>query len=402
MSQRLPLAFILITVMLDTIGLGLIIPVMPDLIREIDGGGLAVAAVWGGVLTTVFAVMQFLFAPIMGSLSDRYGRRPILLATLFVISIDYLVMALAGTIWLLFVGRVVAGVMAATQSTATAYIADISKPEEKAARFGLIGAAFGIGFVLGPLIGGLVAQFGTRAPFYVAAVLSAANFVFGYFVIRETVTDSTRRAFSWARSNPFGAFQQVNALPGMGRLIAVFFFYQVAFWVYPSVWAYFTQARFGWSPEMIGLSLASFGVAIALVQGGLIRLILRWFGNRGTVLFGLCFNFCAFLALALVTNSTLALILTPLTALGAVVTPALQGIMSRAVADNAQGELQGVLTSANALSMILSPISMTTVFFIFTNDDAPVFMPGAPFVLSMALMALCFVICLGRPAARVA
>lgn len=402
MSQRLPLAFILITVMLDTIGLGLIIPVMPDLIREVDGGGLAIAAVWGGVLTTVFAVMQFLFAPIMGSLSDRYGRRPILLATLFVISIDYLVMALAGTIWLLFVGRVVAGVMAATQSTATAYIADISKPEEKAARFGLIGAAFGIGFVLGPLIGGLVAQFGTRAPFYVAAVLSAANFVFGYFVIRETVTASTRRAFSWARSNPFGAFQQVNALPGLGRLIAVFFFYQVAFWVYPSVWAYFTQARFGWSPEMIGLSLASFGVAIALVQGGLIRLILRWFGDRGTVLFGLCFNFCAFLALALVTNSTLALILTPLTALGAVVTPALQGIMSRAVADNAQGELQGVLTSANALSMILSPISMTTVFFIFTNDDAPVFMPGAPFVLSMALMALCFVIYLGRPAARVA
>ncbi|MEL6642924.1 MAG: TCR/Tet family MFS transporter [Pseudomonadota bacterium] len=399
-SDRLPLAFILITVMLDTVGIGLIIPVMPDLIREVDGGTLAEAAVWGGVLTTVFAVMQFLCAPLMGSLSDRFGRRPILLATLLIMALDYLVMAVAGALWLLFIGRVVGGIVAATQATATAYIADISQPDQKAARFGLIGAAFGVGFVLGPLLGGLLAEFGTRAPFYAAACLAAANMVFGYFVLPETVTDATRRAFSWARSNPFGAFQQVNALPGLGRLIVVFFVYQVAFWVYPSVWAYFGQARFGWSPGMIGLSLASFGVSIAIVQGGLIRLMLRWFGDRGTVLFGLCFNFCAFLALAFVTNSTLALILTPLTALGAVVTPALQGIMSRAVANNAQGELQGVLTSAQALSMIVSPIAMTSVFYAFTNPDAPVFMPGAPFLLSMSLMVVCLVVYRLRPLAR--
>ena len=389
MSQRLPLAFILITVMLDTIGLGLIIPVMPDLIREVDGGGLAVAAVWGGVLTTVFAVMQFLFAPIMGSLSDRYGRRPILLATLFVISIDYLVMALAGTIWLLFVGRVVAGVMAATQSTATAYIADISKPEEKAARFGLIGAAFGIGFVLGPLIGGLVAQFGTRAPFYVAAVLSAANFVFGYFVIRETVTDSTRRAFSWARANPFGAFQQVNALPGLGRLIAVFFFYQVAFWVYPSVWAYYTAERFDWSPGMIGFSLFLFGISLAAVQGGLIRPMLRVLGERGAVVYGHLADIAVFIIIGFVWSGTALLILTPLAALPAVITPALQGIMSKAGDDNQQGELQGALTSVSALAMIISPMLMTYVFYSFTGPEAPVYMPGASFYLSAVLMAVC-------------
>ncbi|MEL6516842.1 MAG: TCR/Tet family MFS transporter [Pseudomonadota bacterium] len=402
MSQRPALTFILINVMLDSIGIGLIIPVMPDLIREVDGGSLAEAAVWGGLLMTVFAVMQFLCAPMMGSLSDRFGRRPILLATLLIMSLDYLVMAVAGTLWLLFAGRIVGGVMAATQSTATAFIADISKPEEKSARFGLIGAAFGVGFVLGPFIGGILAEFGTRAPFYAAAALAALNCAFGYFVLPETVTEATRRAFSWSRSNPLGAFKQVNKLPGLGRLIAVFFLYQVAFWVYPTIWAYFTQARFGWSPQMIGISLASFGIAIAVVQGGLIRVILRHLGDRGTVMFGLTFNFFAFLALAFVTNSTLALILTPLTALGAVVTPALQGIMSRTVADDAQGELQGVLTSAMALSMIFSPLAMTTVFFAFTNAEAPVFMPGAPFLVSMLLMVVCLVVYRSRPRVGIA
>lgn len=392
----LALSFILITLMIDSIGIGLILPVMPDLIEELTGGTLADAAVWGGLLTTVFAVMQFLFGPFVGALSDRFGRRPVLLATLGIMALDYLVMALAAYLWLLMIGRIVAGFTASTQSTATAYVADISTPEEKAARFGLIGAAFGIGFVLGPLLGGLLAEFGTRAPFYAAAFLAGANTVFGYFVLPETVNDRIRRKFEWRRANPFGALSQINKLPGVGRMVLIFFLYQVAFWVYPSVWAYFTQARFGWGPGMIGISLASFGIAMAAVQGGLIRIILRVLGNRGTVLYGIVFNACAFAALALVSSGTLALILTPLTALGAVVTPALQGAMSRRVADDAQGELQGVLASANALAMIISPFVVTQVFALATRDGTGLFLPGAPFLVSMALMFLCLVIAVPR------
>ena len=399
MRDRLPLIFILITVMIDSMGLGLILPVMPDLIREIDGGTLAEAAIWGGILTTSFAVMQFLFGPTLGSLSDRYGRRPVLLLTLFVLTLDYLVMALAGTLWLLLAGRIVGGITAATQSTATAFIADISQPHEKAARFGLIGAAFGMGFVLGPLVGGLLAEFGTRAPFYAAAALAAANLAFGYFVLPETVTDAIRRPFDWRRANPLGALSAVGRLPGIKPLLAVFFLYQVAFWVYPSVWAYFTRARFGWEPGMVGLSLALFGIAIALVQGGLIRVALARLGESGTVIYGLCFNFAAFLAVAFVTDGTAALILTPLLALGAVVTPALQGMMSQTVADNAQGELQGVLTSANAVAMILSPVLMTQVFAAFTAEGATLHFPGAPFLVSMGLMLACLAIYLSRPVA---
>jgi len=389
MKDRLPLTFILITMMLDAIGIGLILPVLPSLIQDVDGGTLADAAIWGGILSFAYAVMQFLCGPTIGALSDRFGRRPILLVSLAAMVGYYVVMALAASIWLLLAGRVVGGVTAATQATAGAFIADISTREQRAARFGLIGAAFGIGFVLGPLIGGLLAQYGTRAPFWAAAGLTAANLAFGALVLPETVTDKTRRAFAWGRANPFGAFRQLGKLPGVRRLVVVFFLYQVAFNVYPAIWAFYTEARFGWSPGMIGASLASFGIAMALVQGVAIRLVLQWLGDRGTVIYGLCFNFFAFMALALVTDGTTALILTPITALGAVVTPALQGIMSRAVADNAQGELQGVLSSASALAMIVSPVVMTQVFALFTSPAAPVFLPGAPFLVSMVLMVAC-------------
>jgi len=398
MPRTLPIIFILITMVIDSMGIGLILPVMPDLIREVSGGDLAHAAIWGGVLTTAFAVMQFLFGPIVGNLSDHFGRRLILLTALFVMVMDYLVMALAGTMWLLLVGRLVGGITAATQSTAAAYMADISKPEEKAANFGLISAAFGVGFVIGPLLGGLLAEFGTRAPFYAAAALAAANFTFGYFILPETVTDRIRRTFNWQRANPFGAFRQVSALPGVSRLLTLFFLYQVAFFVYPAIWAYFARAQFGWSPGMIGLSLALFGVSMALVQGLLIRIILRRLGEAHTVLYGLCFSMLTFLLLSLVTNGTLALILTPLSALGAVVTPALQGMMSRTVADDAQGELQGVLTSVGAVSMILSPLLMTQTFAFFTAETTPIFLPGAPFLVSMLLIIVGTLVFLARPA----
>lgn len=394
--MRLPLIFILITVMLDAMGIGLIVPVMPDLIQEVGGGTLAEAALWGGVLSTSFAVMQFLFGPIVGNLSDRFGRRRVLLVSLVVMSLDYIVMAVAGSIWLLLAGRLVGGITAATGATANAYVADISAPGEKAANFGLIGAAFGAGFVLGPLIGGLLGELGTRAPFYAAAGLSALNAVFGWLVLTETVTDRNRRAFEWRRANPFGAFRHLARLPGLAPLLVVFFLYQLAFYVYPAVWSYFTTERFGWGPQMIGVSLGLFGVMLAIVQGGLIRMILRRWGERLTVIYGHIFDLAAFGAIAFVTSGTLMLILTPLAALGAVITPALQGIMSRMADDDAQGELQGVLTSVNALATILAPLLMTGVFAAFTGPDAPVYLPGAPFLVSFVLIAVGLTVFLRR------
>ena len=388
-SVRNPLIFIVITLTIDAMGIGLILPVMPDLLREIDGGTVGQAALWGGVLATLFAVMQFLFGPTIGSLSDRFGRRPVLLVSLFILAVDYYVMALAGTIWLLLIARGVGGITSATMSTATAYISDISEPHEKAARFGLVGAAFGIGFVLGPILGGLLSEFGTRAPFYAAGTLALLNLIFGYLVLPETVTDSIRRPFKWRRANPFGAFAHVGRIPGTARLLILFFLYEFAFYVYPAIWAYFTALRFGWDPVMIGVSLGSFGIAMAVVQGGLIRLILKLLGERMTVLYGFVFNGFAFFLLAVVANPTLALVLTPQTPLGAVVTPALQSMIAQKAGPDAQGEMQGVVSSVKSLAVIFSPMVMTSVFYAFTETDALVFLPGAPFVLSMVLMVVC-------------
>ncbi len=386
--HRPALIFILITVMLDAMGIGLIMPVMPDLIVEVQGGSLANAALWGGILSTVFAIMQFLFGPLIGNLSDRFGRRPVLLISLVVMTVDYLVMAVAGSMALLLVGRVVGGIATATSGTASAYVADISAPKDKAANFGLIGAAFGIGFVLGPLIGGLLGGYGTRAPFYAAAALSALNAVFGYVVLRETVTDRIRRPFYWRRANPLGALRHLGKLPGIRPLLVMYFLYQVAFHVYPSVWSFFTQERFGWGPGTIGLSLALFGIMMALVQGVLIRFVLRWLGERNTVVYGHVFDVFAFAALAFVTSGALALVLTPLAALGAVITPALQAMMSKMVGDDQQGELQGILTSIYALAMVVSPLMMTSVFAAFTREGTAYYLPGAPFLLSIVLILI--------------
>ena len=386
--HRPALIFILITVMLDAMGIGLIMPVMPDLIVEVQGGSLANAALWGGILSTVFAIMQFLFGPLIGNLSDRFGRRPVLLISLVVMTVDYLVMAVAGSMALLLVGRVVGGIATATSGTASAYVADISAPKDKAANFGLIGAAFGIGFVLGPLIGGLLGGYGTRAPFYAAAALSALNAVFGYVVLRETVTDRIRRPFYWRRANPLGALRHLGKLPGIRPLLVMYFLYQVAFHVYPSVWSFFTQERFGWGPGTIGLSLALFGIMMALVQGVLIRFVLRWLGDRNTVVYGHVFDVFAFAALAFVTSGALALVLTPLAALGAVITPALQAMMSKMVGDDQQGELQGILTSIYALAMVVSPLMMTSVFAAFTREGTAYYLPGAPFLLSIVLILI--------------
>lgn len=394
-QRKRAFTFILITLTLDAMGIGLILPVMPDLIGEVNGGTIGTAAIWGGILATTFAVMQFIFGPILGSLSDRFGRRPVLLISLLVMTVDYLVMAVAGTIWLLFLTRVIGGITAATQSTAAAFIADISKPEEKSANFGLIGAAFGMGFVLGPVIGGLLGEFGTRAPFYAAAFLGAVNLIFGYYVLPETVTDRIRRPFSLRRANPFGAFKALSTLDGVRRLIFLVFLYEFAFIVYPATWAYFGKEAFGWSPGMVGASLALFGVGIAIVQGVLIRPALKRFGERGTIIYGITFNFTAFVILTMVSSGWVALAFIPLTALGAVVTPALQGLMSQRAGDDQQGELQGVIASAKSMAMIFSPLVMTQLFWVYTND-AGAYFPGAAFALSAAIMILCMVVFLNR------
>jgi DHA1 family tetracycline resistance protein-like MFS transporter len=388
MRARLPFVFILITLLLNSIGFGLILPVMPALIVEVTGRPIADAALWGGVLTTAYAVMQFLCGPLIGGLSDRYGRRPVLLVSLAVMAADYAVMALAGSVWLLLAGRIVGGAVAATQATGAAYIADLSPPERKAANFGLIGAAFGVGFVLGPALGGLLAEYGSRAPFWAAAVLSAANLVFGMLVLPETVTDRIRRPFVLARANPFAAFAALGRLTGLRAPLAVFFLYEFAQVVYPATWAYFTTARFGWSPSMIGASLAVFGLAFAVMQGGVIRLFLARLGDWGTIWFGLGANVAIFGFLAFVSSGPLLLAMTPLCALGACVMPPLQALMSRATPDSRQGELQGLLSSLRAMAWIVGPFVMTGAFFAFTAPGAMVHLPGAAFLVSGAIMVL--------------
>jgi len=398
--MRPAVLFIMLTIMIDAMGIGLMMPVMPDLIKEVDGGTLAEAAIWGGILTTIFAVMQFICGPVVGGLSDRYGRRPVLLISLTVMALDYVVMALAGSIWLLLVGRIVGGITAATQSTAAAYMADVSKPENRAANFGLIGAAFGAGFVLGPLIGGVLAEYGTRAPFWAAAVLVAGNTLLGWFVLRESLPTDRRRRFQLSRANPLGALKALGKLPGVRQLLLVYFLYNFAFAAYPSVWSYYGQERFGWTPAMIGFSLALFGTMMALVQGGVIRIALNRLGERGTVLVGHLFSIAAYLSLALVSSGTIALLLTPLAAFAGLISPALQGIMSQRVADDAQGELQGALTSTVSLAMIISPLIMTTTFARFTGVNAPLYLPGAPFMLAMGLAVLGLVLFVLRPRRR--
>ena len=390
--MRPAVIFIILTVMIDAMGIGLIIPVMPDLIAQVQSADLSRAALWGGVLATTFAVMQFLFSPLVGSLSDRFGRRPVLLTSLSVMALDYVLMALAGSIWLLLLGRVIGGISAATGATASAYMADITRPEKRAAAFGMIGAGFGAGFVLGPVAGGFLAEFGTRAPFWAAAVLAAGNVIFGWIVLRETVNTRSAAPLSWRRANPLGALRALGDLPGVSRLLLVYFLYHLAFAVYPSVWSYFGKAQFGWSPAMIGGSLALFGAAMAVVQGGLIRPVLHRFAERGTVLIGFACSITTFGLIATVTWGSAILILTPLAALAGVIPPALQALMSARVTPERQGALQGLLTSASALAMVVAPLVMTSVFAAFTSASTPVYFAGAPFVLSMILSVVALVL----------
>jgi len=385
MRERLPVLFILITLTLDAIGFGLIMPVMPDLLREVTGGDIAQAALWAGALTGGFAAMQFLFGPVIGNLSDRFGRKPVLLLSLAVLAADYVILALAGSIWLVFLARLLTGAASSTFGTAAAYLADISTPEQKAQRFGLIGAAFGLGFILGPAIGGVLAEFGTRAPFWAAAALAAANMIFGALVMRETLTREKRRPFQLRRANPFGAFRHIGRMPGVGPYLGAYFVHEFAFAVYPITWAYFAIARFDWSPGQVGLSLALFGLGFAVVQGGLIRPTIAWLGRMRTMVLGTFSATVALVGLTVVSDPVLVLLLIPLSSFGGLVIPALRAELSDRVSESQQGELQGAMGSLRAVGMMSAPFVFTSAFALFTGPDAPVFLPGVAFGIAALL-----------------
>lgn len=386
MRSRLPLIFILTTVGLDAMGIGLIMPVMPGLIREVQQVSLSDAAIWGGILAAVFAVMQFVFSPILGNLSDRFGRRPVLLMSMGALAVDYVIMALAGSMFWLLAGRILGGITSATHGTANAYMADISSPDERAGRFGLISAAFGVGFVLGPMLGGLLGGLDPRAPFWAAAVLAAANFTLGMAVLPESLPKWKRRAFDWRRANPLGGLMQIGRLPGLGWMLSMLFFYSVSGYVYPVIWAYFTQAAFGWGEALVGASLTLYGVAMVVVQAWLIRLVIPRIGEVRAILWSMMLDCVMLLGIALAPWGWLILVFTPIAALGSIATPAIAGYMSRKAGDDQQGELQGVMGSVNALASVVAPLAMTQVFFHFTRDGAPVQFPGAPFILALLLM----------------
>ena len=390
MQSRAPFVFIVLTVALDAMGIGLVLPVMPKLLTSLGVETVSEAALWGGLLAFTYAVMQFLCGPLLGNLSDRYGRRPVLIASLTVMGLANLVIAAAGHMLVVFAARFVNGISAATHATASAYLADISEKGQRAANFGLVGAAFGIGFIAGPALGGFLGEFGARAPFIVAGALSLANALFGFLVVPESLKSENRRAFELGRANPFRALMRAWAMPAIGGLLVVDFIYVIANFVYPAVWAYFTIERFAWSEAMVGASLAAFGALSAVVQGWVIRWLIPRLGERNTAVFGLWMMILSLAILAVIENGVWVFVFMPLTALAIVVGPALQGMMADRVPDDEQGELQGVLSSVAAVGVILSPLLMTGVFRFFTSAAAPLYLPGAPFIVAglMAVLAL--------------
>jgi len=378
--------FIFITLLVDTMGWGLIIPALPDLIVELKHVKINEASTYGSWLLFAYAFTQFLFSPILGNLSDKYGRRPIILISLFGFGIDYLFQAIAPTFGWLFLGRIIAGITGASFTTASAYIADISTPENRAKNFGVVGAAFGLGFIIGPAIGGLLGSLGTRAPFYAAAILCLLNWIYGYFVLPESLKKEHRRPFEWKRANPSGSLRQLQKYPAIGGLAFSFFLIYLASNAVQSNWNYFTKYRFEWSDKMVGYSLALVGVLVASVQVGLIRVINPILGNQRSIYIGLCMYSLGLFLFAFATKSWMMFAFLVPYCLGGIAGPALQSTIAGHVPPNEQGELQGGLTSIMSLTAIIGPLLMNNLFYFFTKDNAPVHFPGAPFLLGGVLM----------------
>lgn len=387
-KKQAALGFIFVTLFIDITGLGIIIPVLPKLIENLIHGNLSDASRYAGLLTLAYAVMQFLFAPVLGNLSDKYGRRPVLLGSLTGFGIDYLFLAFAPSIGWLFVGRAIAGITGASYTTASAYIADISTPEKRAQNFGMIGIAFGLGFIIGPVIGGILGKYSTQLPFIAAAGLALLNALYGFFVLPESLDKEHRRPFELRRANPIGSLKQLNKYPAVLGLAASLFLIYFAAQSVQSVWTFYTMSKFGWNEAWVGYSLGFVGLTIAAVQGGLIRIAIPKLGQERSIVIGLSFYAIGLLLFAVATKGWMMFAFMIPYALGGIAGPALQGVMTEQVPKNEQGELQGALTSLASLSSIFGPWIMTYLFYKFTKTGALLHFPGAPFLLGSVLMLL--------------
>jgi DHA1 family tetracycline resistance protein-like MFS transporter len=401
-NKSAAIGFIFITLLVDITGWGLIIPVMPGLIEELTGGSVSDAARYSGWMGFAYAGVQFICAPFLGGLSDKYGRRPVLLFSLFGFGVDYVLLIFAPNITWLFIGRIIAGITGASITTASAYIADISTPATRAQNFGMIGAAFGIGFILGPMLGGLLGQFGSRVPFMVAAALCLLNWLYGYFVLPESLPPDKRRAFDIKRANPVGTLLQLRKYPVLLPLISCMVFLYLAGHAVQSNWAFFGKERFKWDERMIGISLGAVGLLAGLVQGGLVRIINPKLGNEKSVYLGIMMYTLGLLLFALASQTWMMFLFLIPYALGGIAGPALQALMAGMVSANAQGELQGALTSTSAATSIVGPPLMTNTFAFFTGRSAPFYFPGAPFALGALFMLIALALswrALHKPAA---
>ncbi|MDP4679962.1 MAG: TCR/Tet family MFS transporter [Cyclobacteriaceae bacterium] len=398
-KPKAALGFIFITLLIDVIGFGVIIPVVPALIMELINGEVSDASLYGGVLTFSYAIMQFIFSPILGGLSDKYVRRPVILISLFGFAMDYLLVAWAPTLVWLFVARIISGICGASMTTASAYIADISEPEKRAQNFGLIGVAFGLGFIIGPIIGGFLGEYGSRIPFLAAAGLAFINWIYGFFILPESLAKENRREFSWKRANPLGSLFQLKKYPIILGLIASLFFVHFAAHSTQSIWTYYTIFKFDWNPKMIGMSLGFVGLMVALVQGVLIRKIIPIIGEQNSIYTGLSLYLIGFLLFAFATDGWMMFVFSIPYALSGLSGPSMQSIMTKQVAADSQGELQGAITSVISLTAAMAPPIMTGLFYTFTQKEAPIFFPGAPFFLG-ALLTIVSIILARRSLTR--
>lgn len=388
-SKKVALRFIFITLLLDVIGLSIVVPVLPRLIEQLIDGNISKASQWSGWLLFAYAIMQFICAPIVGNLSDKYGRRPVLLLSLLGFGIDYIFLWLAPTIWWLFLGRIIAGMFGASITTASAYIADISTNENRAKNFGMIGAAFGLGYIIGPLLGGLLSEFGARVPFIAAAILTFLNAIYGYFILPESLPVENRRPFEWKRSNPLGSLVQLKKHKNVsGGLIITFILLYIADHAVMSTWSFINIEKFGWSNALIGLSLTVAGIMVVIVQAGLIRIINPKLGNEKSIFAGLVLYTISLLLFAFASQSWMMFIFLIPYCLGGITGPSLRSIISRNVPQNQQGELQGSLTSLMSVTSIIGPLLMTNLFTWFTGPTARIQFAGAPFLLGAVLMMI--------------
>jgi MFS transporter, DHA1 family, tetracycline resistance protein len=396
-TSKYAITFVFITVLLDMVGFGLIIPVQPALIRDVGHLDLAHASLIGGWLFAAFSVTQFLFGPTMGNLSDAYGRRPLLLLAVAGLGVDYLIMALAPNLPWLFAGRLLAGFCGASYVVANALIADVTAPEDRAKAFGLMGAAFGLGFVIGPAIGGLLGTFGPRVPFFVAAAISVINLVFGYFVLPETLPRDERRKFEWARANPLGTFKVFNTYKGVLPLCAVMFIYFFATAIYPAIWPFWGIAKFGWSELTIGITLAAFGLINAAFQGGVTGWAVKMVGEWNLALIGLITAVVAMAGYGLAFNFTLVLILLVVHGPEGFVYPMLTAIISKEVPADAQGEMQGGLAGAQSLAMLLGTVVFSQIFGYFLKPAAILVSPNIAFFVAAGFLGLGLILFVIQP-----